>query len=360
MEMGGKYMVVAHPLPSDNKAIKSCSSAVAVADDLTSRDYYLDSDAHFSVHEQILRDNIRTNTFKSAINYNKHLFEDKIVLNVGCGTGLMCMLVAQAGAKTVIGIDKSAMADQAREIVKDNKLEDSIIIIRGDVQDVSLPVNEVDVIIAEWMGYSLYSNSMLESVIFARDKWLTKEGILFPDRGTLYVCAIEDKQFKDERINFWEDVYGFNMTCLKNISLAEPLIEAVPKSSVVSNSCLLKEIDLYTVKKDDISFDSPFCLSLKKNEHIHALVTYFEVEFSKCHKKTLLSTAPNFNNNNTMWKQTTFFLRESVYGKKGESIYGRFMMEPSKKKNSKELEFEIIIQFKGEVSSLYEYNKYRM
>ena len=27
------------------------------------------------------------------------------------------------------------------------------------------------------------------------------DGLIFPDRATLYVCAIEDRQYKDEKIN---------------------------------------------------------------------------------------------------------------------------------------------------------------
>ena len=42
----------------------------------------------------------------------------------------------------------------------------------GKVEEVELPVEEVDIIISEWMGYSLFSESMLNTVIFARDKWL--------------------------------------------------------------------------------------------------------------------------------------------------------------------------------------------
>jgi type I protein arginine methyltransferase len=44
---------------------------------------------------------------------------------------------------------------------------------------------------------------MLDTVLYARDKWLDKEnGMMFPDRCTLFVTAIEDRQYKDEKVNF--------------------------------------------------------------------------------------------------------------------------------------------------------------
>ena len=57
-------------------------------------------------------------------------------------------------------------------IVKKNNLENVITMIRGKVEEVELPVDKVDVIISEWMGYFLFYESMLDTVIFARDKWL--------------------------------------------------------------------------------------------------------------------------------------------------------------------------------------------
>ena len=47
-----------------------------------------------------------------------------------------------------------------------------ITLIKGKVEDVQLPVDKVDIIISEWMGYFLLYESMMNTVLFARDKWL--------------------------------------------------------------------------------------------------------------------------------------------------------------------------------------------
>lgn len=52
----------------------------------------------------------------------------------------------------------------------------------------------------------------------------------------------------------------------------------------------VQEVDIYTVKSEDLSFTSTFCLQIQRNDYIHALVTYFHIEFTKCHKKTSFST----------------------------------------------------------------------
>lgn len=60
---------------------------------------------------------------------------------------------------------------------------------------------QVDIIISEWMGYFLLYESMLDTVIYARDRWLKEGGLMLPDRATLLVGAIEDEQYKKEKID---------------------------------------------------------------------------------------------------------------------------------------------------------------
>jgi len=65
------------------------------------------------------------------------------------------------------------------------------------MEEVKLPVDQVDIIISEWMGYFLLYESMLDSVLWARDKYLAKGGKMLPDRAQIYVAAIEDEQYKN-------------------------------------------------------------------------------------------------------------------------------------------------------------------
>ena len=58
---------------------------------------------------------------------------------------------------------------------------------------------QVDIIISEWMGYFLMYESMLDTVLYARDKWLSPGGLLLPDRCTLSVVAIEDAEYRRGR-----------------------------------------------------------------------------------------------------------------------------------------------------------------
>ena len=76
-----------------------------------------------------------------------------------------------------------------------------ITLVKGKLEDVPLPIQQFDIIISEWMGYFLLYESMLDTVLLARDRYLKPGGLIFPDTATLYLSAIEDSEYKEEKIN---------------------------------------------------------------------------------------------------------------------------------------------------------------
>uniref|UniRef100_A0A672KLZ0 Protein arginine N-methyltransferase domain-containing protein n=1 Tax=Sinocyclocheilus grahami TaxID=75366 RepID=A0A672KLZ0_SINGR len=89
--------------------------------------------------------------------------------------------------------------------------------------------------------------------------------------------------------------------------------------------CRFQEVDIYTVKPEDLTFTSAFCLQIQRNDYVHALVTYFNIEFTKCHKKTGFSTAPDAPS--THWKQTVFYLEDYLTVRRGEEILGSIIVK---------------------------------
>jgi protein arginine N-methyltransferase 3 len=71
----------------------------------------------------MIQDKVRTSSYASFILKNPVLFRDAVVLDVGCGTGILSLFAARAGAKRVIAVDASDIAEKATQIVKDNGLD---------------------------------------------------------------------------------------------------------------------------------------------------------------------------------------------------------------------------------------------
>ena len=266
------------------------------SDQLTSVDFFTDGErfGHYAVHEQLINDRVRSLAYRRAILDHKELFQGRLVLDVGSGSGLFSMFAASAGADRVVGVEMSSIADRSREVVEENGLQDIVTIIRGRVEEVDLPqgMEKVDIIISEWMGSCLFQDTMLDSVLYARDRWLAPGGLMFPDMARLYVGGLASLGQREERFGFWEHVHGFTMASIGERSRREAAVEAVARGALATTPCLLKEVDLQVCTREDITVAAPFHLTVTRQEHVTALVTWFQVEFGHGRRKEVLDTGP--------------------------------------------------------------------
>lgn len=125
---------------------------------------------YLSQQQNMMQDYIRTSTYQRAILGNLSDFKDKVVLDVGAGSGILSFFAVQAGAKKVYAVEASNMANHAELLVAANNLSDKIIVIAGKIEEIDLP-ERVDCIVSEPMGYMLYNERMLETYLHAK-KWL--------------------------------------------------------------------------------------------------------------------------------------------------------------------------------------------
>ncbi|OCK83882.1 arginine n-methyltransferas-like protein [Lepidopterella palustris CBS 459.81] len=309
-----------------------------IADMEHSEAHYFNSYNHHGIHEEMLKDEVRTRSYRDAIYQNGHLFKDKIVLDVGCGTSILSMFAVRAGAKHVIGVDMSTIIEKAKEIVERNGMTSKITLLQGKMEEVELPYPKVDIIISEWMGYFLLYESMLDTVLYARDKYLKKDGLIFPDKATIFMAGIEDGDYKEEKIGFWDNVWGFDYTPLKYTAMTEPLVDTVDIKAVVTDPTAVISFDLYTVTPADLAFSLPYSLQVRRNDFVHALIAWFDIEFSACHKPIRFSTGPHTKY--THWKQTVFYLQDVLTVEAGEQITGVLENKPNEK-NKRDLDIKI-------------------
>mmetsp|Transcript_3465 Transcript_3465/g.10764 ORF Transcript_3465/g.10764 Transcript_3465/m.10764 type:complete len:379 (-) Transcript_3465:88-1224(-) len=320
-------------------------------------DYYFNSYAHFGIHEDMLKDQVRTGSYMRAIVGNRHLFEGKTVLDVGSGTGILCLFAAKAGAKRCFGIECSDIADYATEIARKNGHGDTITYIRGKVEEVQLPVEEVDIIVSEWMGYFLIYESMLDSVLFARDKWLTKGGLLFPDHARLYTAAIEDADYKEEKIGFWSHVWGFDFSPMRQMVMQEPISDIVDAGAIATESACILELDLYKAKREDLDFLTAYSLRVTRKDFLHALVVWFDVSFQACSPHVVLSTAPG--KPYTHWKQTVLYFDEPLVAHKGDVLSGMLAVRKTEQ-NPRDLDVKVSFKFEGQYSQPQKVQYFRL
>lgn len=297
---------------------------------------YFDSYSDVTIHEEMIADHVRTNTYRMAIQRNSESIRGKVVLDVGAGTGVLSIFCVQAGAKKVYAVEACSIAEQAVKIVKQNNMEDKIEVIRGTVETVELP-EMVDVIVSEWMGYALLHESMLNSVLYARDKWLKPDGLILPSKAELYISPICDPVVED-RLNFWytvKDQYGVDMSCMSDfarrcIMNSDITMNTLSVEDMLSHPARFAELDLYTVTTEQLrSVKGQFRCECFGSAALNGFCVYFTVTF-QCPDKPhvlVLSTSPC--KPETHWKQAGLYLDVPVDVEQDTLVTGEVSLYPS-------------------------------
>jgi protein arginine N-methyltransferase 3 len=298
--------------------------------------YYMSSYSHYSIHYEMLSDSIRTDSYRDAILKNSNYFEGKYVLDIGCGTGILSLFAAKAGAELVVAVDQSDIIYHAMDIVRENRLNHKIKFIKSKVESINfiehnLP-QKYDIIISEWMGYFLLFEGMLDTILFARNNLLNESGILMPNHCLLSIAGLSDESFHNKYLAFWDNVYGWKMSCMKNEVIKEANIEVVSKDKISTSIATIKEFDLMQCCIEETQiFNSKFQLISNSDEPIVAIVGWFDCYFNsqQLDHKVILSTSPF--NRETHWKQTVFLLKNALLVKKGETVSGTIDVFRNKK-----------------------------
>jgi SAM-dependent methyltransferase len=256
------------------KAAEANASAAGLTPGTTSKSlvgrqdndsYYYDSYASVGIHNDMLKDRVRTESYRDAILLNAGgWIKGKRVLDIGCGTGILSMFAAKAGAAKVVSLDASGIIEDARAIVQANGKADVITLVRGKAEETDLSAHlrdadggaadddgKADVLISEWMGYALLYECMLNSVLYVRDRFLRPGGRMLPSHASIHVAAFSDPRFWADRVGFWSDVYGFNMRTMARHVFAEPYVEVLRPESIASSECILRCFDLAAMRPEE-------------------------------------------------------------------------------------------------------------
>lgn len=216
----------------------------------------------------MLSDYVRTGTYQKAIYNNSVDFKDKVVLDVGTGTGILAYFAIQAGAKMVYAIDASESVHVAKALAKANNYEQYITVIQGKVEEVTLP-EKVDVIISEPIGFLLVHERMLESYVIARDRFLKPNGLMMPTTGSIVLSPFSDDiLYKEQlaRVQLWENnnFYGLDLTPVLEQAYVEyfsqPIVGVIPVECLISSNRTIQAVGKHEMAGIRSMFYLPFTL----------------------------------------------------------------------------------------------------
>ena len=127
--------------------------------------------------------------------------------------------------------------------------------------------------------------------------------------------------------------------------MKEPLVDCVEIDQINTNQCMVLDLDLKTMKLDDMQFSSEYSLTFMRSDKVHAIVAWFDCLFSLPQHKVKLSTSPYTNY--THWKQVVFYMDSPIEVEQGEVLKGSIACRKAKQ-NFREQDIKISYHFEGE------------
>eukprot|EP00316_Scyphosphaera_apsteinii_P021063 CAMPEP_0119317090 /NCGR_PEP_ID=MMETSP1333-20130426/41958_1 /TAXON_ID=418940 /ORGANISM="Scyphosphaera apsteinii, Strain RCC1455" /LENGTH=370 /DNA_ID=CAMNT_0007322929 /DNA_START=14 /DNA_END=1126 /DNA_ORIENTATION=- len=310
---------------------------------------YFHSYGYLYHQKDMLQDRGRMDAYRNAILENRVRFKDKVVLDVGTGSGVLAIWAAMAGAKRVYAVEATTMAKNARRLARANGFQEVIIVLEGYMEQLSLP-EQVDIILSEWMGYFLLRESMLDSVIASRVKYLKPGGALYPSHAQLHMAPLCTQLYHARHAEYVEELahwqtFGQYMRSTNSIEIdvldetwRQEQFEYLMQTShwcqlspeeVIGESFTCLTLDVHDCTVDQVSsFRSNFRSRILAAAELTALGGWFDVQFCGSEQEPAavdveLTTAPP---SDTHWGQQVFFVSPPQHLLPGDVLEGHVAM----------------------------------
>ena len=152
-----------------------------------------------SEHRLYWADSVKVDRYRRAL--AQLVTPRSVVLDLGCGTGLLGLLAVQLGARHVYAVDSGSILALAKQIADANGAGDRITHIRAMSTAVELP-EQVDIVVADQLGGLGYEPGVLAYYADARQRLLKPGGAFVPDRLRMLIAPVQCAEMTTE-VDFW-------------------------------------------------------------------------------------------------------------------------------------------------------------
>lgn len=277
--------------------------------------------ASLDIHRRMLLDDVRNEVYRKALIAS--VKEGDAVLDFGAGTGILSLFAAQAGARRVYAVERTTMAERAKQIIAANGFADRIEVIQGEMERIRLP-EKVDVIVSEWLGTFGVDENLVTPLLIARDRWLKPGGIMLPEHVTAYMAP-----FWSADVGFFRNrASGLDLSLLMEGNFDELMWpdKPIPQDDFLSEPQAMWTTSVYeeTVEQSRLPSRAFLTFKAERAGKINALASWFQADFGN---DLVLSTAPDAPP--THWRQYVIPLRRAAEVEAGTPITVEYTCIPA-------------------------------
>jgi len=251
------------------------------------------------------------------------------------GGGAAAATATGAPTGQIVAVDTSAIVTHAAEVAKVNKLS-NLRFIRGSFvkKEVDLPdefkATKFDVILCEWpSAFVTNDTALLKELLYCREHLLKPDGVICPNQASLHVGGVSDYAYRHDTMAYWDNVYGFKMSAMKELVAKEPTAGSLGPDLVATNTTVLKTVKIADVKSaDDFTFEGDFTVTANAKATLHFLTFFVDATFLhpvEPGANFVLPFAPGASN---PWTEVSAQLPEPLPLNIGDAVKGHVKVSP--------------------------------
>ena len=152
-------------------------------------------------HFCYLSDPVKIRQYQAAI--DACVKPEHVVLDLGCGTGLLGLMALRAGARKAYFLEEGAIIEAARQTVAAAGFADKAEYFQGNSFELELP-EQADIVICDHIGYFGFDYGALALLADAKKRFLKPNGVIIPARVELMLAPVESKDCR-KLVGRWSD-----------------------------------------------------------------------------------------------------------------------------------------------------------
>lgn len=195
-------------------------------------------------------DRVRMDAYSSAL--EKAIKPHCVVLDIGCGTGIMSLLACKLGAQRVYAVEPDDAIQVAREAAAANGFAERIVFFQDLAKNVELP-ERADIIISDLRGVLPLNEHHIPSIVDARQRLLSPDGVLVPLQDTLRLAVVESPDLYMKYVAPWaKGEHGFDLGAARRIVLNTWRKGRIKPDQLLTEPQCWATLDYLTIESPDV------------------------------------------------------------------------------------------------------------
>lgn len=268
-------------------------------------------------HHSMLIDKVRTETFKQAI--EQEVQPGDVVLDIGCGSGILTYFACLAGAKRVYAVEQGPMYELARTLCQQNGFMDQVVFLNDWSTKITLP-ELADVLITETIGNIGFDEGILGWVLDARKRNLKANARILPRTLSLYAVPVQTKNDYNDMARWEAGFYGLNFSAAKRVAVNNLMWVTFGAKHFMSQPAPMLTVNLNEIDKDTFCVERPFHVT--KNGIIHGIGGWFSSEIAPG-----ISLTNKPKNQTPSWNHGFMSLERPLHVEIGDTVKVRIQIQ---------------------------------